>query len=639
MLKYFFSKLSLKAKLFIPFLLIGVIPVLVVGVVSFYKSKSFIEDTTIAELTATTSMKKNQVLEFYNKRRSDIHVLSKMASITSAFEELGEATEMAIGAGLSGNKILEHGTYKYVHDKYDSGFLNYITEYGYQDIYLLTAEKGQVIYSVKKGKDFGKFVSEIDSGLKDVWQQAKSHNDIEISDIGLYAPADNIPAQFLAVPVKVNNQILGILAFSIGLNHIGKIMTVSKSAVDSYLVGKDYLMRSDSIVDGEHRTVSASLNNPDLGAMKTEAATEALSGVSDTRITRGNNGKKVLASFDHINISDEISWAIVSKIDVDEAFILVIELRNWVAILVIIIMLIALILGIFFGTRVSTPILEIVVSLKKTATQLTKSAEQFSNTSQQLFQSSTNQASSIEETSSSIEEITGMISNNAERSHYCVGLVKSMNESSDKGNASMGDLIERMNAISASNEKIQDLVQVIGEIGEKTAIIDEIVFQTKLLSFNASVEAERAGEHGRGFAVVAQEVGNLADMSGKAAAEISSIVKESVVKAESITNENKEKVNEGNVLVRDFATILEEISRQAKEVLDSVDSIMSASNEQATGISQISSAIGSIDKMTQENVTIASSSADSGTRLNHQAESLNRIVIELTKIVRGSQTT
>ena len=66
---------------------------------------------------------------------------------------------------------------------------------------------------------------------------------------------------------------------------------------------------------------------------------------------------------------------------------------------------------------------------------------------------------------------------------------------------------------------------IIQEIEDKTKAIDEIVFQTKLLSFNASVEAERAGEHGRGFSVVAQEVGNLAQLSGKSAAEINEILK------------------------------------------------------------------------------------------------------------------
>jgi methyl-accepting chemotaxis protein len=78
-----------------------------------------------------------------------------------------------------------------------------------------------------------------------------------------------------------------------------------------------------------------------------------------------------------------------------------------------------------------------------------------------------------------------------------------------------------MNQINYSNEQMSEIVKVIQEIETKTKVINDIVFQTKLLSFNASVEAARAGEQGKGFAVVAEEVGNLAQMSGNAAKEIS----------------------------------------------------------------------------------------------------------------------
>src|SRR5690606_36951178 len=118
-------------------------------------------------------------------------------------------------------------------------------------------------------------------------------------------------------------------------------------------------------------------------------------------------------------------------------------------------------------------------------------------------------------------------------------LANEVKQVSETANESMTKLEMSIKEILHSNEKIEQLVKVIGNIGEKTKVMDEIVFQTKLLSFNASVEAERAGEHGRGFAVVAQEVGNLAQMSGKSAQEIAEIVKSSIQEAEAITTENK----------------------------------------------------------------------------------------------------
>ena len=102
-----------------------------------------------------------------------------------------------------------------------------------------------------------------------------------------------------------------------------------------------------------------------------------------------------------------------------------------------------------------------------------------------------------------------------------------------------------MREILLSNDRIEVFSTRIEEIGAKTEVIDDIVFQTKILSFNASVEAERAGELGRGFGVVAQEVGNLAAMSGQSAIEIASIVKSAMKESREIISENKIRVKKG----------------------------------------------------------------------------------------------
>jgi methyl-accepting chemotaxis protein len=178
-------------------------------------------------------------------------------------------------------------------------------------------------------------------------------------------------------------------------------------------------------------------------------------------------------------------------------------------------------------------------------------------------------------------------------------------------------------------------VRVIAAIGEKTKVMDEIVFQTKLLSFNASVEAERAGEHGRGFAVVAQEVGNLAQMSGKAAQEISHILSESIVKAETITTENKRKVEGGGQLVSETASALKEIQESAGAVTSGANQVLSASKEQASGIKQVNVAMTTLEKATQENSALAEEVASTSEEMASQCQGLDSIVSELTRLVHG----
>lgn len=229
-----------------------------------------------------------------------------------------------------------------------------------------------------------------------------------------------------------------------------------------------------------------------------------------------------------------------------------------------------------------------------------------------------------------------MVATNLKTSEDAKDLSQSVKAISEKGNASMSELIESMKEILMSNEKIEQLVKVIAEIGEKTLVIDEIVFQTKLLSFNASVEAERAGEHGRGFAVVAQEVGNLAQMSGKAALEISSIVKESIKNAEIITTENKKKVEKGNGLVKETAEMLKETSLKAELVTNGSTQVAAASRDQATGIKQITIAVDQINKATQDNASTSEEAASSSEELAAQATTLQALVDDLNTLISGA---
>ncbi|MBF0313419.1 MAG: hypothetical protein HQK50_14430 [Oligoflexia bacterium] len=309
--------------------------------------------------------------------------------------------------------------------------------------------------------------------------------------------------------------------------------------------------------------------------------------------------------------------------------------------MIITVALLAIALGIGIGVTLSNfianPIRLILEQLCGASTQVGQAAGEVSSASQHLSESSCQQAANIEETSSSLEEISSMVENNVKNAEKSTALAVNVRRVSEEGNHSMRELIASMKDILKSNEKIQALVKVISEIGEKTKVIDEIVFQTKLLSFNASVEAERAGEQGRGFAVVAQEIGNLAKMSGQAAMEITKIVKDSIRNAEEITTENKQKVEQGNALVSKTAQILGEITEQAGVVAENAKQILSASKEQASGIKQINGAVVQLDRTTQENAATAEEASSSSEELSAQAETLKDIISGLVRIVHGER--
>lgn len=208
----------------------------------------------------------------------------------------------------------------------------------------------------------------------------------------------------------------------------------------------------------------------------------------------------------------------------------------------------------------------------------------------------------LENISAALAEITGMVEANvrsAENVNSVAGEVHGVSESTRHV---MEELTTAMQNILESNVRIEKLVKIIEQVAEKTEVIDEIVFKTQLLSFNASVEAERAGEHGRGFAVVAQEVGNLAQMSGKAATEIASIVKNSIREAEQVAAENKERVEKGGDLVTQTRERTSGVLNRITEILHATDQIVAASKEQSQGISEIAKSINMLNQQSNESV-------------------------------------
>ncbi|MFK7826007.1 MAG: methyl-accepting chemotaxis protein [Oligoflexales bacterium] len=216
--------------------------------------------------------------------------------------------------------------------------------------------------------------------------------------------------------------------------------------------------------------------------------------------------------------------------------------------------------------------------------------------SSDLDHSSSQQVNAITQTAASCEEISQTLEVNlrlAENSKVVAGKAQ---ESVDTTLTAMDSLLQSIEALKKSNDNMNEFVDIVETIRAKTAIIDEIVFQTKLLSFNASLEAERAGEHGRGFAVVASEVGQLASNSGKASIEISGLIKESNVKVKDTISINRKNmvsaITNLDVVLKEGKTLKKDIDALS----ESNDSIAVASREQTEGVRQVNEAILEIQK-------------------------------------------
>ena len=218
-----------------------------------------------------------------------------------------------------------------------------------------------------------------------------------------------------------------------------------------------------------------------------------------------------------------------------------------------------------------------------------------------LASKASEQAASLEETSAAIEEITSITRNNAQNASKMSTLGQTVKDA----------VIDGQKLASKTASSMQEINSKVTSINEAITVIDQIAFQTNILSLNAAVEAATAGEAGKGFAVVAAEVRNLASRSADAAKEIKELVEDANIKA-----------NEGKVISDNMIKGYETLNNHMGETIKIIDDVSSSSKEQMTGIEQINDAITMLDRVTQENASEANQITNISNEVSSMAHNL-----------------
>jgi len=254
---------------------------------------------------------------------------------------------------------------------------------------------------------------------------------------------------------------------------------------------------------------------------------------------------------------------------------------------------------------ISTGLTTIVSEVNQGVETITSASRQIAIGNQDLSSRTERQAASLEETASSLEELTSTVKQNADNALHANQLAVSASQVATRGGAVVSRVVDTMGSINESAKKIADII----------GVIDGIAFQTNILALNAAVEAARAGEQGRGFAVVAAEVRTLAQRSAGAAREIKQLINDSV-----------EKVDNGTQLVSQAGLTMEEIVQSIRKVTDIMAEIATASQEQTSGIEQISLAISQMDHVTQQNASLVEEAAAASEAMMERSSALAKVV-------------
>ncbi|KAA0012745.1 hypothetical protein F0A17_07315 [Billgrantia pellis] len=262
-------------------------------------------------------------------------------------------------------------------------------------------------------------------------------------------------------------------------------------------------------------------------------------------------------------------------------------------------------------------------NIRRGTARINEGVDQIVIGNQDLSARTEQQAASIEETASSMEELTQTVGQNAVNAQVASQLAFEARETAHQGGEMMADVVTTMQGIAQSAGRMKDIIEVI----------DSIAFQTSILALNASVEAARAGEQGRGFAVVAGEVRTLASRSADASREIRALIESS-----------HQQVGQGAELVEKTGSTIREVVGAVTRVTDLMEEIASASGEQRIGIEQVNTAVGQMDRVTQQNAALVEQAAGEAETLRSQVAMLVqevmwfRIEAQQQRLVHGMAT-
>lgn len=285
--------------------------------------------------------KKQSLVKYYNEEFSKTYFKknNKEAEVSTIVDKLDKETLLLQSAYISENKNplgnkhlldyqLDGSNYSTLHKKYHPAIRLFLEKFEYYDVFLIDKDSGKIVYSVFKELDFGTSLLTgpyANTNFAEAFKKANQSKKGEYTlvDYDRYLPSYEDAASFIATPIFNGDKREGVLVFQMPIDRLNTIMSEREGlgkTGETYLVGSDNLMRSDSYLDPIHHTVRASFRNPDRGKVKTIAVEEALSGETGSKIVLDYNNNLVLSSFTSISLGD-FNWALMAEMDMSEAFV------------------------------------------------------------------------------------------------------------------------------------------------------------------------------------------------------------------------------------------------------------------------------------------------------------------------------
>lgn len=574
---------GLKAKLMIGGILLSVLPVVIVGVMTYFWTTRSMDEETRNKILMTAKSSANLVDAIMTSETINMGMQARSNEVLEAIKEANNGTP-----GEKANLLLETlaRMQTVIKDRYEFVFV--------------TDKNGVIIADSILGEAKGINISD-----RDYFKQAMDGQ--PSADKVVINKKTGNPTCTIAQPViSEEGGVIGVVGCTLKIDHIAEKLNEIKLGK----TGFDFVTNKQGLFIMHPDTKQVLKTNMTAEKGMETFARLALSGKEGVGAYEFGGIRKS-AGFAPVK---RTGWIVIAAVNEKEIMSTAHMIRNMTMLAIVIFALIAAGLA-FWGARsIATPIQAAVEKTTASADQIASASAQVASSSQVLAEGTSEQASAVEETSSSLEEISSMTKTNADNAAAANALMAEAKEIVAQAEVSMEKLTRSMTEVSKASEETSKIVKTI----------DEIAFQTNLLALNAAVEAARAGEAGAGFAVVAEEVRNLALRAAEAAKNTSFLIDGTV-----------DKVKEGTGLLEVTNKNFLEVAKSALKAAELVGEISAASREQALGIEQVSKAVAEMDKVVQQNAASAEESAAAAEEMSSQAALLKEVVAELMAVIGG----
>ncbi|GHG62868.1 chemotaxis protein [Alishewanella longhuensis] len=548
---------------------------------------------------------------------------------------------------------------------------------GFYDIFVIDS-KGDIIYTVAKEADLHTNLNSgpyRDSGLGKLYQAVKSQPErLLMADFSPYAPSNNEAAAFLGKRINLGGDAI-VVAAQLSIDKINSVMQIRAGmgqSGETYLVGTDNRMRSDSFLDPVNRNIQASFRGSvAINGVDTAAVQQALAGQSGVLRVNDYNNNPVLSAYAPIDMFG-VRWALLAEIDIAEITAPAQRMLVSGLILSAIAVLLAVLAAQLVCRIVITPLggepndmcqLTSVIASGDFTTQLQVPDKpnhvmgwlakmqhtlkgliaQLMGISKELEMTATQNSAAITQADGSIQlqaRETDMLATAVEEMSYAaaeIGKNSALAADEVKASQQAGEhlvktleatqisLQHTMHSFTQIHQEVAHLDQDSKKISVVLSVINAIAEQTNLLALNAAIEAARAGEHGRGFAVVADEVRQLAFRVQEAIKDISSVLNGITTQSDSLAKHSVICANESEKTLtqaQSMATAVTDIRSRLATLKDLMIQTATAAEEQTTVSATLAHSISRLSAAAEENSTAISQVAVSTQQLLGMAQTL-----------------